>query len=125
MPYLCDLIIDQNNDIYAMTTLGGVYDGGIIYKYSLNETSITGFDIGETIQVKVFPNPTKGNIQLRFNKVPKPKTWITVYDVYGKIILKTLAVNKEEFLNLNGKASGLYIVKVDLNTPETFKIVLE
>jgi hypothetical protein len=76
-------------------------------------------------EVQVYPNPTKGNVQLKFSQTPKTDTWVTIYSISGKVIFKSLAVNKEENLNLKGNPTGLYFIKVDQKISKTFKIVLE
>jgi uncharacterized repeat protein (TIGR03803 family) len=125
MPYLCDLIIDDNEDIYGMTTFGGKYSGGIIYKYSLGEPSTFVRNFDENTSIKVFPNPTSGNLKISFNTVPESETWITVYDISGQAILKTQVFNKEQIINLKGNQPGLYLIKVTQGTSNTtFKIVL-
>jgi uncharacterized repeat protein (TIGR03803 family) len=126
MPYLCDLIIDDNEDIFGMTTFGGKYSGGIIYKYSVGEPSTSIPEINENSQVQVFPNPTKGKLQLRFKKVPESETWITVFNFSGKTVLKTKVYNKEENIDISGNKSGLYFIKVNQGVSnKTFKIILE
>ncbi|MDP2337610.1 MAG: PKD domain-containing protein [Bacteroidota bacterium] len=75
--------------------------------------------------VQIFPNPTQGNIQLKFSQIPKAGTWITVSDISGKIISRSLADNLEENLNLKENPSGLYFIRIDQKMPKTYKIVLK
>ncbi len=126
IPYLCDLIIDENEDIFGMTTVGGLYSGGIIYKYALGEPNSVQQEIADKPQIQVFPNPTNGIVQLKFNTELQPDTWITVYNFSGKMVMKTQVFHKEENINMRGNKPGLYFIKVNQgNSNKTFKIVLE
>jgi hypothetical protein len=75
--------------------------------------------------VLIYPNPTKGIVKLTFSQLPKAGTWITVFDVTGKLIFQSTANNKEEYLNLKGNRKGLYFIKIDQKIPKAYKIVLE
>ncbi|MDP2336789.1 MAG: T9SS type A sorting domain-containing protein [Bacteroidota bacterium] len=86
----------------------------------------TGIDpLIDINDVQIYPNPTKGKVQVKFSNIPKGGTWIIVYSISGKIIYKSLAQNKLEFLNLKGNPAGLYFIKVDLKIPKVYKLVLE
>ena len=82
--------------------------------------------LGENSQeILIYPNPTKGEVKLTFSQLPKTGTWITVFDITGKLIFKSMADNKEEYLNLKGNQVGLYFIKIDQKIPKAYKIVLE
>ena len=85
-------------------------------------------DIGLTTDnedVTVYPNPTKGRVYLKFTNISKIGTWITLFDLSGKVISKSLAKNLEESINLDGYPAGLYFIMINQNPPKTFKIILE
>ena len=75
--------------------------------------------------VTIYPNPTKGRVYLKFTIIPKIGTWITLFDLSGKVISKSLAKNLEESINLDGYPAGLYFIRINQNPPKTFKIILE
>jgi hypothetical protein len=75
-------------------------------------------------EVAIYPNPTKGLVQLRFNHLPLPGSRITVYDLTGKIIYKSEAVNKTESLNMKENPKGLYFIKIEQKNPKTYKLVV-
>jgi hypothetical protein len=75
--------------------------------------------------VKIYPNPTKGKVQLKFDQIPDPGTWISVYDAFGKLVLKSPALDLEESINLEGNSAGLYFIKLDQKSSKTFKLILE
>jgi len=81
--------------------------------------------ITENEDVTAYPNPTKGRVYLKFTNIPKIGTWITLFDLSGKIISKSLAKNMEESITLYGYPPGLYFIRINQNPPKTFKIILE
>jgi len=82
-------------------------------------------DVIDNEPIQVYPNPTSGKVQIKFSSAPKADTWITVIDIYGKIILKLKAESRDENLNLSGNSPGLYFIKIDQKTPKTFKLILK
>jgi hypothetical protein len=75
--------------------------------------------------VLIYPNPTKGNVQLKFVNMPEKNTWITVFDLSGMIICKLQIDSKEQTLDLHGNPPGIYLIKIDQKNPKTYKLVLE
>lgn len=73
--------------------------------------------------VKVYPNPNKGQFQL--NLSDNQKASIEVFDLSGKMILST-NVSGNETIDLGNAAKGVYLVKVNSeNTVSNKKIVVE
>ncbi len=86
----------------------------------------TVFDlINETPQVQIYPNPTKGLVQIKFPNVPVKKSWINVFYSSGSLILRSLATKSEEMLNLAGYKPGLYFIRIGEQNSKTYKLVLE
>lgn len=109
VPYLCDLVIDDHSDIYGMTTFGGKDSGGIIYKYSLNETSAESNLNNEKTLVKVFPNPVKTGFRLNGIK-GKATIWLT--DINGQLIL-TNEIENDEYISIESLPSGIYFLRTN------------
>lgn len=86
----------------------------------------TGIDpLTDDPSVLIYPNPTKGEVRLKFPSTLSNGTWIVVYDNSGKIIYRKLVESKVETLNLNGKPAGLYFIQIGKDILKTYKIVLE
>ncbi|MGE0021774.1 MAG: leucine-rich repeat protein, partial [Draconibacterium sp.] len=49
LPFMCDLIIDKHKTIYGMTSLGGKYNEGIIYKFPLNDIPVANSGTDQTV----------------------------------------------------------------------------
>ena len=80
--------------------------------------------LSDDAEVQIYPNPTKGSVQLKFNHNPAAGSLITIFDITGKIVYQAHAVSKVQFLNLNGNPQGLYFIKIVQKTPKTYKLVL-
>jgi len=82
-----------------------------------------------TGQVRLYPNPTSGDLQLAFNLGKKYRLGIEIYDVYGrqlKIIAPDKYYQERLTLNMNEFPVGLYYVVFDAEGVQTaFKVVVE
>ena len=77
--------------------------------------TLTGLGIeGSKIQntVSVFPNPTKGQLQIEFSQPFNNKYFLAVYDVLGSCIKTEEIIYPKTFLNLTSISSGIYFMKV-------------
>lgn len=121
MPYLCDLIIDDNEEIFGMTTLGGKYSGGIIYKYPLKNTSAEKYFIKEETIVKVFPNPAKSGFRLEgINE--KASIWLT--NTTGQLIFSK-EIENGEYISIESIPSGLYILRINSGENKIVKKIVK
>ena len=69
---------------------------------------------GENSQeILIYPNPTKGEVKLTFSQLPKAGTILTIYNLSGSLIFKSVVDETEKQLNLTGFPVGLYILKID------------
>ena len=141
-------VVANSNDTVVTTQISGdelllafseLYTGNaelVIVASSNGKTAQTSFNIEldfktaidpmpEESKIEIYPNPSRGNVFLKFTNTPKAGTWIRVYNVSGKEISKTLAEKKQHNLNLHGYAPGLYFIKIDQETPKIFKLILE
>jgi hypothetical protein len=73
----------------------------------------------------VYPNPTSGKCKLVFDQLPQSGTFFTVTDFAGRIILKQSIQNTEEWIDLEGKAPGMYFIRTNLPNSKTQKVILK
>jgi len=131
IPFLAEttMLYGSYNLIFSNTLMSNVKSENVLYlpKNGLLNVQLKAELYSHTYNddIKIFPNPSKGNVCIRFHQKPQAGTWITVTDISGKIILKSMTDKKEESLNLSGNPAGLYFIKVDSETPGTYKIMLE
>ena len=103
-------IYDLNNDGWNDMLLG-IYTGGVHLLWGSN----TNISIPETVsdQIKIYPNPSKGIIQLDHTE---SLTNIEVYNVEGKLSFKGLA---KKTIDVSHLESGFYFVKIRTKTNES------
>jgi hypothetical protein len=73
----------------------------------------------------VYPNPTEGDIHIKFENIPEHGTWINTYNESGKLIIRSLIKNNEEILNLKGNVPGAYFIQIVQKKPKTYKVILK
>jgi hypothetical protein len=70
-------------------------------------------------EVKIFPNPTYGNLEINFSTLQQGSLLIRLYDANGKLVISRRTVSygmgNIEHLNLSHFASGTYFLKIDLD----------
>lgn len=102
---------------YGISGVGGAaarYD----YKGVIPHT-ISGIDINRTANLSVFPNPSEGTVNfsgLKSNDI------IQIFDVLGKKVYETKAVNETQVLDLRNQTKGLFIYTIkDALTDKTLQ----
>src|SRR6056297_115845 len=88
---------------------GNPYQSNIVSEYG----TYTG--IGEQIEIetlKVYPNPTKGNISVEMPEKIKNQTNIEIYSLSGaKVYTKNISKNDNE-INIQHLTNGVYIIRI-------------
>lgn len=94
------------------------YNAPVVTNTTINEylmtTSISASNQDQSI--KVYPNPSSGIYQLELPKrKTKTETIVSVYNLYGALILSEKAEQEAFQINLSKQPSGIYILKVNCN----------
>jgi len=101
---------------------------GFIQPILLIETLTKKID-DNNYSVKVYPNPVRSNLNIKFNIDKKEKLLIYLYDLNGKQILtKTLKNNNTEKIGFEKYNNGIYFLKTissDGKYSENFKIIFQ
>lgn len=82
---------------------------------SLNLSPSTNNSISRDLQFSMYPQPSTGQINLRFNEVQNHNPIIMVYDLLGNLVntIETEKLNSTTFtLDLSQKKPGYYFVKI-------------
>ena len=121
--------IYSNNDLAIVSIVQDRFSNRI-FEIDINEIeefkkpeTILNIEEGfESIGIDLYPNPSRGNLNIRFNKAINSELDIFILDSNGKIIKTTKIPSNtiETELDLNGLASGVYHIisknsKGDLN----------
>jgi len=76
-------------------------------------------------RLDIYPNPTKGDLNIRFSSNNLNEKEIYIYNSVGKILSKlVLKPNQLNSFDLSGLASGVYMVKVMINKKPVVKRVI-
>ncbi len=76
------------------------------------DTDVATIDFGKTKDVKVFPNPTDGNIAVQLNFDIQGSAQLRLTDMTGKAVMENSAVNQMTELSLNHLPKGVYLLQV-------------
>lgn len=80
--------------------------------------STTDFSLDKN-SISLYPNPTKGNINLNFSK-DLGSTSVSIINIIGQTVLKTnVDGNGLKAINTNGLAAGAYFAQIATNTGKT------
>ena len=95
------------------------------FDWSADTVTIKVVECGKPTSLKVYPNPTFGELIIDFNKPIPAQTSISFYNMLGQKIqtfsLQSDIENKSGKVNLTGLASGVYFYHVRMEGKESFK----
>lgn len=95
-------------------------------KFKVDLLSPLGLDpVAHNDQCSIYPNPTTGRINFRMNQTAPKGTFLTVYDMSGKLILCQPISGKEQWIDLGGNPAGVYIIQTNLKDNKAQKVVLK
>ncbi|WP_395055916.1 S8 family serine peptidase [Flavobacterium sp.] len=106
----------------------GAGDGGAINSASLNfckvEPSILSIADNIFNQMVVYPNPTKGVLNINLNTQIDGDTQYSIYDIQGRMILSKKSNALVEVLNIENFANGIYVLSVENGSSKTTKKIV-
>jgi len=111
-------LFDDGNNLYGMTTFGGVDDFGVIFKLDKTTLSISSVHFENQAQITVYPNPTQDKLIIETEKVLP----IRIVNALGATVLETQIEQGNNSIDLTGLTSGIYFVQTETST---FKLIKE
>ena len=118
-------------------TFGGAASAGNIFSIYCTYTPIAevqqksaGITVNADVlsnnkdELLIYPNPTTGEVHLKFNNPPDENSYITVFNISGRLISKIQVEGEEQSINLKGNSPGIYFIKIVQNGSKTYKLVL-
>lgn len=111
--------------LYAIDAYDG--DGGVINSFSLNfcnvATASLSVGANELLNVSVYPNPTKGILNVRLPQNSEITT-LNLNDIQGRKILSKETANTDEVLNIENLSDGVYILSIQSGSLKTTKKIV-
>jgi len=103
-------------------------DGGSINSFSLSFCNVAVANLSvnqnKALQVSVYPNPTKGIININLADANSDKTILNLYDIQGRKILSKESHNSQETLNIENLSDGIYMLSIESGNLKTTKKVI-
>lgn len=104
-------------------------NGGVINSFSLDFCTIQNdLSVGSasTIDFTVYPNPSKGILNIQLNTLTVDATTVDVHDVQGRKVSSKIISDTLTQLSIDNLSNGVYFVVVNQNKQKTTKkIVLQ
>lgn len=77
-------------------------------------------------EIKIYPNPTKGILNIKITGLDKAKGLISVYNIVGKLIEKTELSDNNQTFDLSAQPNGIYIMQIRIEDKiSSWKIIKE
>ncbi len=106
----------MNNIMYPFT------DGGFDIGWNIEE--VTGINEVANTDVKVFPNPSTGIVNIELSKNTPASA--NFYNLLGEVVKSVKLNNTKTAVNLSGNASGIYMLRIEQgNNVITKKVILK
>ncbi|MDR1372299.1 MAG: T9SS type A sorting domain-containing protein [Dysgonamonadaceae bacterium] len=100
--------------------------GNASFGAAAREASVETFiDIIDKQEVKIYPNPTKGQIRVEITSLPDgSEGCIVIYDSAGKIVAQQQTIASDNSLDISQNTDGIYIMRIRIGEEEsTWKII--
>jgi hypothetical protein len=77
------------------------------------------------INLSIFPNPAKNTLYVTIPNTKLSRPVITIYDIYGKQMIKLTSPSQINVINISNWAQGTYIVKIDDGKKTTIRKIIK
>jgi hypothetical protein len=104
-----------------------IYEASLIKKYNQPTDSVVIKDQLAGLELKFYPNPTKGMLRVEINgSEADSELNMVIYDAQGRILLNSKANEGTNTLDLTRYAAGWYVLRVQAGTnKKEYKIIKE
>ena len=102
-------------------------DGGVINSVSLSICAIEQSLSTQSVSlssIKIYPNPTKGIINIDSSGSPADNTTYELFDVQGRKVVSKVSSNTIETLNVENLSDGIYMLTIQNNLGKTNKKIV-
>jgi subtilisin-like proprotein convertase family protein len=102
---------------------GGVINSASINLCGINQTSLSN-NYFELNTVSVYPNPSKGIINVNLGENLAGETTYVLYDVQGRIVMNKKSNATMETLNVENVSNGVYLLSIENGTAKTTQKII-
>ena len=102
-------------------------DGGVINSVSLSICNIEESLKTQTVNlasIKVYPNPTKGIINIDSSGIAADNTTYELFDVQGRKVISKVSSSPIEILNVENLSEGIYMLTIQNSLGKTNKKIV-
>jgi len=77
-------------------------------------------------EIRIYPNPTKGILNIKITGVDKVNGQISIYNIVGKLIEKAELSDNYQTFDLSAQPNGIYIMQIKIEDKvSSWKIIKE
>lgn len=87
-------------------------------------TSVSEISQSAGGEINVYPNPTAGQLCIKFNEKTSDKTVVTITDDEGKVVFRDKLTGDILEVDLSQQSSGVYIVKINVDGKTVVKKII-
>ncbi len=130
------IVLSSSSDVNPTFTAPDV-SANTTYAFSLTVNDGTTGSVADRINVtvkpvvnaeegkmKIYPNPTHGQVKVVFDRLYTDGAYLTVSDMSGRTMLKKYILSEEETVDLTGMPAGIYLINTSVKGLKGQKIVL-
>ena len=120
-------ILGQNKVTFSYDESGNRTSKTILLNKSVVKEQVVHSEKIENREIKIYPNPTKGDLIVEISKPESLKNGlISVFDLRGKLIKKVKIASSKNNVDLSSAANGIYVLQIHIdNNVSNWKIIKE
>jgi subtilisin-like proprotein convertase family protein len=100
-------------------------DGGTVSNFAIEVCNITLSSPSNSFNtLKVYPNPSKGIINVNLGENLAGETTYVLYDVQGRIVMNKKSNATMETLNVENVSNGVYLLSIENGTAKTTQKII-
>lgn len=117
-------LISDGAFLYGMTSYGGTYDSGVVFKYAL-----LGIGIDETEifpEISIYPNPAKDKVTISIPEITNTETiQYSILNMLGEKLKGGLVTENNYQIDVFNLPEGLYFIEITVGNKKVCKKLMK
>ncbi len=109
--YVGNFSVELNGLVIAQSPENGNFGAKDSIRFCINDVSVDNVD--KTNSLFIYPNPASDYLNVEFFGNPSVNSFVYVYDIRGRLVLKEMMLEKSSRLNVSSLDAGVYVVVVN------------